>query len=110
MLVMFLASLFGVPLFWLRQRWKNLRGKTRFARALIGRVVLIVGGVICLVFLLSALFTDFTADETRSVASSRASILVLAGEGIAACGYHLYRGWCTPSRSADISSPDRGAR
>jgi hypothetical protein len=91
-----MSAMFGVPLFLLNREWGHLSRQTGFARVRAGRVLLYVAGALCLVFLLTALFSDtFEGSQTTSATTTRTACVLLSLEGVAACGYHLRR---TPSR------------
>jgi hypothetical protein len=93
-----MAAAIGAPLFLVNRKWRHLRGRTSFARSIVGRVVLAICGVVCIAFGITALASDsLTETRTGSAAAGRAGVFVIAVEGAAASGFYFYRGRRAPS-------------
>jgi hypothetical protein len=86
MLTMSGSGLSGSSSETLIRRWRHLRGRTRFSRTTVGRMVLMTSVVVCVVFGIAACFIE-----------GGTAVFFLALEGAAAGGYHLYRGRRAPS-------------
>jgi hypothetical protein len=93
-----LAAASAFPLIILARKWRHLRGRTRFSRTVTGQILLVLSVLACVGLGLSALFSDnATKTSTGSAAGGRAAVFLVALEGAAAGGYHLYRGRRAPS-------------
>jgi hypothetical protein len=93
-----LALVFGGPLLILARRWRAVRGRTNFTGTTAGTILLVVIGIVCVIFTMGTVTSDSTAVSTSgSAVAMDAGVILIGLEGIAACGYFLYRGRRTPS-------------
>jgi Caspase domain len=89
---LFMAAACGVPLVLLRRRWtdlRELRPQPLLTRSTVGRVVL----VCCIVLLIALSVSAIVSDAWWSPVSAAVSGTLVLVEGIAFCGYLVYRWW-----------------